>query len=75
MLKNEIKKGGKTMAIIDLLDDIEVVISRTRNDVIKFDDGNNAAGARVRKAMQNIKAIVQEVRLTISEIKNERKGG
>lgn len=75
MLKNEIKKGGKTMAIIDLLDDMEVVISRTRNDVIKFDDGNNAAGARVRKAMQNIKAIVQEVRLTISEIKNERKGG
>lgn len=63
------------MAIIDLLDDIEVVISRTRNDVIKFDDGNNAAGARIRKAMQNIKAIVQEVRVTVSEIKNERKGG
>ena len=63
------------MVIIDLLEKIEDIAYDSKDDVIKFEEGNNAAGARVRKAMQNIKVIAQEVRVAVSEIKNERKGG
>jgi len=63
------------MKIIDLIEEMEDVASDIKDDVIKFEEGNNAAGARVRKAMQNIKVMAQEVRVAVSEIKNERKGG
>jgi hypothetical protein len=36
----------------------------------KFADGNNSAGTRVRKAMQNIKSLAQLVRLEVQEQKN-----
>jgi len=74
MLNYKLKKGGKTMAIMELVEKIEDLATDIKDDVIKFDDGNNAAGARVRKAMQNIKVIAQEVRVAVTEIKNERKG-
>ena len=63
------------MAIMDLIEKIEETTFNSKDDVIKFDNGNNAAGARIRKAMQNIKIIAQEVRVAVTEIKNERKGG
>ena len=40
------------------------------NDAEKFDAGNNSAGTRVRKAMQNIKNLAQQVRVEIQEQKN-----
>ena len=61
------------MEIMDLIEDIKETIDRTKTDVVKFDEGNNAAGARVRKAMQTVKTQAQEVRVTITEIKNKRK--
>jgi len=63
------------MAIMDLIEKIEDATFNSKDDIIKFDNGNNAAGARIRKAMQNIKIIAQEVRVAVTEIKNERKGG
>jgi len=63
------------MKIIDLIEEMEDVAYNIKSDVTKFEEGNNAAGARVRKAMQNIKVMAQEVRVAVSEIKNERKGG
>ena len=39
-------------------------------DAEKFDAGNNSAGTRVRKAMQNIKNLAQIVRLEVQEQKN-----
>ena len=75
MLNYKLKKGGKTMAIIDLIKDIEDAVYDSRDDATKFDNGNNAAGARVRKAMQNIKLMAQEVRVAVLKIKNERKEG
>jgi len=63
------------MAIMELVEKIEDLATDIKDDVIKFEEGNNAAGARVRKAMQNIKVMAQEVRVAVSEIKNERKGG
>jgi len=40
------------------------------NDAEKFDAGNNSAGTRVRKAMQNIKSLAQNVRLEDQAQKN-----
>jgi len=59
---------------MDLIEKIEDATFNSKDDIIKFDNGNNAAGARIRKAMQNIKIIAQEVRVAVTEIKNERKG-
>jgi hypothetical protein len=40
------------------------------NDAEKFDAGNNSAGTRVRKAMQNVKSLAQNVRLEVQAQKN-----
>ena len=40
------------------------------NDAEKFDAGNNSAGTRVRKTMQNIKSLAQNVRLEVQAQKN-----
>ena len=39
----------------------------------KFEKGNNAAGTRVRKFMQELKGMAQNVRVMVSDIKNEGK--
>ncbi|NNE71492.1 MAG: histone H1 [Rhodothermales bacterium] len=36
-----------------------------------FDKGNKAAGTRVRKAMQDLKAMAQDVRVQVQEMKNK----
>jgi hypothetical protein len=36
-----------------------------------FDKGNKAAGTRVRKAMQELKAVAQEIRVTVQDMKND----
>ena len=36
----------------------------------KFVEGNNSAGTRVRKAMQAVKSLAQEVRLEVQHQKN-----
>ena len=40
------------------------------SDAEKFDGGNNSAGTRVRKAMQNVKSLAQNVRLEVQAQKN-----
>lgn len=39
-------------------------------DLVKFESGNNSAGTRVRKNMQAIKNIAQEIRLEVQQVKN-----
>ena len=53
-----------------LFDDLQDVINDCQTDVSKFVDGNNSAGTRVRKAMQKVKALAQEVRVEVQEQKN-----
>lgn len=36
-----------------------------------YDKGNNAAGTRVRKGMQDMKNLAQEIRLEVQDIKNK----
>ena len=39
-------------------------------DLEKFNDGNKSAGTRVRKNMQDIKNLAQQVRTEVQEMKN-----
>jgi hypothetical protein len=55
-----------------LFDGLQDVINDCQTDVSKFIDGNNSAGTRVRKAMQKVKALAQEVRLEVQDQKNKQ---
>jgi len=55
-----------------LFDDLQNVINDCQNDVTKFVDGNNSAGTRVRKAMQTVKSLAQEVRVEVQDQKNKQ---
>lgn len=55
-----------------IFDDIKRTIVDAEADVKKFVDGNNAAGGRVRKAMQDLKSLAQALRQEVLEIKNSR---
>ena len=53
-----------------LYDNLQNIINDSQNDVSKFVDGNNSAGTRVRKAMQSVKSLAQEVRIEVQDQKN-----
>jgi|TARA_R100001126_G_scaffold54140_1_gene30639 hypothetical protein len=53
-----------------LFDDLQDAVNDCQTDVTKFVDGNNSAGTRVRKAMQTIKSLAQEVRIEVQDQKN-----
>jgi|TARA_R100001509_G_scaffold136287_1_gene90162 hypothetical protein len=55
-----------------LYDDLQDKINDCQSDVTKFIEGNNSAGTRVRKAMQAIKAMAQEVRVEVQDQKNKQ---
>ena len=55
-----------------LFDDLQDVINDCQNDVTKFVEGNNSAGTRVRKAMQIVKSLAQNVRTEIQHQKNNQ---
>ena len=55
-----------------LFDNLQDTVNDCQTDVTKFIDGNSSAGTRVRKAMQAIKAIAQEVRIEVQEQKNKQ---
>ena len=51
-------------------DDLQDAINDCQSDVTKFIEGNNSAGTRVRKAMQLVKQLAQNIRLEVQEQKN-----
>ena len=51
-------------------DNLQDVINDCQTDVTKFIEGNNSAGTRVRKAMQVVKQLAQDVRSEVQEQKN-----
>ena len=53
-----------------LFDMLQNEINDCQTDVTKFVEGNNSAGTRVRKAMQNVKTLAQQVRIEVQEQKN-----
>ena len=55
-----------------LFDKLQNAINDCQGDVTKFIDGNNSAGTRVRKAMQAVKSLAQDVRLEVQDQKNKQ---
>ena len=60
---------NKLNGLFDVLQD---TINDCQTDVTKFVDGNNSAGTRVRKAMQAVKQLAQEVRVEVQDQKNKQ---
>ena len=57
-------------ALNTTFDELQNAINDCQADVTKFVEGNNSAGTRVRKAMQVVKQLAQEVRVEVQEQKN-----
>ena len=51
-------------------DQLQDAINDCQSDVTKFVEGNNSAGTRVRKAMQAVKSLAQDVRIEVQDQKN-----
>ena len=53
-------------------EELKNLILSLEGDFVKFYDKNNsAAGTRVRKGMQDIKNLAQEIRVEVQELKND----
>ena len=55
-----------------LFDSLQNAVNDCQTDVTKFVDGNNSAGTRVRKAMQAVKSLAQDVRDEVQDQKNRQ---
>ena len=53
-------------------DELQNAINDCQADVSKFVEGNNSAGTRVRKAMQTVKSLAQNVRTEVQDQKNSQ---
>ena len=53
-------------------DELQDSINDCQSDVTKFIEGNNSAGTRVRKAMQVVKQLAQDIRLEVQDQKNKQ---
>ncbi|MEQ9103953.1 MAG: histone H1 [Rhodothermales bacterium] len=52
--------------------DLKSFVDGLEDDFSKFyDKGNKAAGTRVRKAMQDIKKMAQDIRVEVQDKKND----
>ena len=57
---------------MDKFNELKKLVTTLEEDASKFYEKNNkTAGVRVRKGMQEIKAIAQGIRNEVSEIKNK----
>jgi hypothetical protein len=57
---------------MEKFEQIKALLEQTQGDAEKFfSKGNSAAGTRVRKAMQDLKALAQEVRTEVQDAKNK----
>ena len=56
--------------VIKLLQKMGNELNNVETDAEKFVEGNNSAGTSLRKAMQNIKNIAQQVRVEVQNQKN-----
>ena len=53
-------------------DNLQDAINDCQTDVVKFIEGNNSAGTRVRKAMQTVKSLTQDIRVEVQDQKNKQ---
>ena len=55
-----------------LFDELQDAVNDCQTDVRKFIEGNNSAGTRVRKAMQEVKRLAQDIRVEVQDQKNKQ---
>jgi hypothetical protein len=56
---------------MEIFNNIKEIIEEAEDDVSKFyEKGNKAAAVRIRKAMQDIKKLAQDLRIHVQETKN-----
>ena len=58
------------MNLEELLDEMQNEMHSAHEDLEKFNSGNKSAGTRVRKSMQSLKSLAQDVRVQVQETKN-----
>ena len=51
-------------------DQLQDMVNDCQADMTKFIEGNNSAGTRVRKAMQLVKKMAQDIRVEVQDQKN-----
>ena len=55
-------------------EEVQALLDAVKDDFKKFyDDGNKAAGTRVRKSMMELKKVADAIRKEVTEIKNADK--
>ena len=59
-------------ALNQTFNQLQDAINDCQSDVTKFVEGNNSAGTRIRKAMQAVKSLAQDIRLEVQEQKNKQ---
>ena len=59
-------------ALNTTFNELQNAINDCQADISKFVEGNNSAGTRVRKAMQTVKSLAQDVRIEVQEQKNSQ---
>jgi len=52
-------------------DQLKQVIADTEDDLAKAEGGNKAAGTRVRKSMQDVKNLAQDIRKKVLELRSD----
>ena len=56
--------------VFDTWNGINGIMENSQEDLTRFINGNKAAGTRLRKHMQNVKGLAQNIRVEVQEMKN-----
>ncbi|HLT24276.1 MAG TPA: histone H1 [Ignavibacteria bacterium] len=61
---------------MEKLNQIKEILDNMQKDIEKFyDKGQNAAGTRIRKDLNNIRKLAADMRKEIQDVRNNRKDG
>lgn len=60
---------------MEAYDRLVQLVQEVAGDISKAEGGNKAAGTRVRKMMQEIKAAAQDVRVVVLETRDDSSSG
>tara|TARA_R100000995_G_scaffold12078_2_gene4920 strand:- start:5649 stop:5831 length:183 start_codon:yes stop_codon:yes gene_type:complete len=60
------------MSVKDMVESLYELLEDAHVDAEKHDNGNSAAGTRVRQAMQQLKHTAQDIRVQVQSDKNSR---
>ena len=61
----------RTESAVTLLEQLEQIVTECKEDYLKSKGGNKAAGTRIRKAMQDVKNLAQEIRKEMLETRTD----